>query len=357
VSTDASLVAGGNPSATVGNNASQGAVLVFAPSVCAVLTPTSYTFAPSAQFKPTTFTFTLANTCNSPLDNIAASIGGPFHGDFGVGQGNGIPCGRTLAANSSCNFTVTFVPTYVTDPETATLTISDVDAHSPQQASLSGIGTYSDADFAVAPTSASPASGGSNCTPPSDTSGSCSATVTAGSPAVFTFRFTAINGFSAGVEFDVTSDLPTEASPIVVSTSSVYPSAAGTDITVTVPTTTTAPTAAAQSTKHGFTVSEVATFAIIPSSLSMVAVGWRSRSRSKKRPHRSTLLAILAVLVAAIGLASCDENGGASSAAPPPPPPPPPVARGTYTLTLGANPRGQYPINDAHYATVTLVVQ
>jgi hypothetical protein len=356
VSPDASLVAAGNPSATVGTNASEGAVLVFAPSVCAVLTPTSYTFDPSPQFKPTTFTFTLANTCNSQLENIAASIVGPYQGDFGVGQGNGIPCGRTLAANSSCNFTVTFIPTYVTNTETATLTISDVDAHSPQQAALAGIGAVSDADFAVAPTSASPASGGSNCTPPSDTSGSCSATVTAGSSAVFSFRFTALNGFSAGVEFNVTSDLPAEATPIVVSASSVYPSVTGSDITVTVPTTTTAPTAAAQSTQHGFRVSEVASFAIIPSSLSMLALGWRSRSRSRKRPHRSTRLAILAVLIAGVGLASCDENGGASSFVPPPPQLPP-VARGTYTLTLGANPRGEYPAAGAHYATVTLVVQ
>jgi hypothetical protein len=361
VSPDASVVGGGNPSATDGGNASQGAVLLFSTSVCAVLTPTSYTFPTVPQYKPATFTFTLANVCNSPLNNISPSIVGPQHGDFGVGSGNGIPCGNTLAANSSCNLTVTIVPTYVTSAENATLTVSDADAHSPQQASISGIGSPSNADFALAPTAAYPASSGSNCTPPSDTSGSCSATVTAGSSASFTFRFAALNGFSSGVIFNMQSDLPAGATPLMVSVNqigggitsyAISPSGTGTDVTLTVPTTMAA-TAVVSSAEHDLTVPQVAAFALIPGTLSLVAIGWRSRCR-KGRRYWLGIPGVLAVLMGATGagLDSCSSGSSTST-----PPPPTPLAQGTYHIQVLASPRGESPANSLHSATVTLVVQ
>jgi len=79
---------------------------------------------------------TLSNTSGSPLDGISISISGSNASNFT--QTNNCPI--NLAANSSCTISVTFTPSN-TGSRSATLSIYDADATSPQQVALSGTGT------------------------------------------------------------------------------------------------------------------------------------------------------------------------------------------------------------------------
>jgi hypothetical protein len=96
------------------------------------LTPTSLTF-PQTQVTTSSAAqlVTLTNAGNVPLTLIAASL--PTPSDFTVTNN----CGTSLAAKSTCAFSVTFVPS-ATGTRTSTLTITDA-VHS-QTVALNGIG-------------------------------------------------------------------------------------------------------------------------------------------------------------------------------------------------------------------------
>lgn len=80
-------------------------------------------------------TVTLTNTGNATLKLSSIASGGTNSGDFTESNN----CGTSLAANAKCTLTVIFTPA-ASGPLTASLTISDNAAGSPQSVSLTGTG-------------------------------------------------------------------------------------------------------------------------------------------------------------------------------------------------------------------------
>ncbi|MGA2844816.1 MAG: choice-of-anchor D domain-containing protein [Candidatus Acidiferrales bacterium] len=101
------------------------------------LTPTSYTFATTVVGQPSSDSpavFTLANSSGSTVTSISISFTGANAGDFSQTTS----CGSSLANGSFCLINVTFTPAAV-GSRSATLSVSDSGAGSPQTSSLSGI--------------------------------------------------------------------------------------------------------------------------------------------------------------------------------------------------------------------------
>jgi len=109
-----------------------------APAV--TLSPTSLTFA--SQTVGTTSaaqTVTVTNSGNAALTISSVGLAGTNSGDFA--QTNTCPVSpSTLAAGANCTISVTFTPS-TTSSETASVSISDNAAGSPQTVALSGTGT------------------------------------------------------------------------------------------------------------------------------------------------------------------------------------------------------------------------
>jgi hypothetical protein len=120
-------------------------------------------------------TVTLTNNSAATVTSISITIGGVSSALFA--QTNN--CGSTLAVGANCTIRVTFSPT-IAGAATASLSVSDSDAGSPQTAVLTGTGTTGNPDFGIAamPTTAS---------------------VAAGSTANFTVTVTGLNGFTTPV--------------------------------------------------------------------------------------------------------------------------------------------------------------
>jgi hypothetical protein len=101
------------------------------------LTPTSYSFATTVVGQPSSDSpavFTLANSGGSTVTSISISFTGANAGDFSQTTS----CGSSLANGSFCLINVTFTPAAV-GSRSATLSVSDSGAGSPQTSSLSGI--------------------------------------------------------------------------------------------------------------------------------------------------------------------------------------------------------------------------
>jgi probable HAF family extracellular repeat protein len=112
-----------------------GAATISAPS--AALSPTSVTFSTEAIGTTSAAKIvTLKNTGTTSLTITAIAIAGTNAGDFAQTH----TCGSSLAAGASCNISVTFKPT-ASGMRAAALRITDNVAGSPQQVTLSGIGT------------------------------------------------------------------------------------------------------------------------------------------------------------------------------------------------------------------------
>ena len=120
-------------------------------------------------------TVTLTNNSAATATSISVTIGGVSSALFA--QTNN--CGSTLAVGANCTISVTFRPT-TAGAATATLSVTDSDAGSPQTAVLTGTGTTGNPDFGITvmPTTAS---------------------VAAGSTASFTVTVTGLNGFTTPV--------------------------------------------------------------------------------------------------------------------------------------------------------------
>jgi len=99
-----------------------------------------------------TTTVTLTNSGNATLTITGISITGTNPTDFATTTGNN-PCGSTLAAGASCSIYVTFTPASGVS-FSATLSVADNAAGSPQTVALSGSG-INPADFTVSATPAS----------------------------------------------------------------------------------------------------------------------------------------------------------------------------------------------------------
>jgi hypothetical protein len=132
----------------------------FVPSTV-TLTPASYIFAATAvgsNSGDSPVTFTLTNNTGVTITGVAISSTGANAGDFS----NTTSCVTTLASSASCQIFVTFRPT-ATGTRTATLTVSDSDATSPQTSSLSGTAIPS----VINPSPANPVTFGVAVTDPS----------------------------------------------------------------------------------------------------------------------------------------------------------------------------------------------
>src|SRR5207244_4711907 len=84
-------------------------------------------------------TVTLTNSGTAPLSIATAVLGGANAGDFALASGTTCINGATLAAGANCVLNLTFTPT-AASARTATVTITDDAAGSPQSVSLTGTG-------------------------------------------------------------------------------------------------------------------------------------------------------------------------------------------------------------------------
>jgi hypothetical protein len=133
---------------------------------------------------------TLTNSGNAPLTISSIGIGGTNSGDFA--QTNTCPASNaTLDANASCTISVTFTPAEAGN-RTASVTVADNAAGTPQSLDLVGTGT----DFSIA------AAGGANC--PSGGNCSTAATIKAGQIATYHLQVTPNNGFNGTVALTCT---------------------------------------------------------------------------------------------------------------------------------------------------------
>src|SRR5207244_983311 len=82
---------------------------------------------------------TLTNSGTAPLSIATAVLGGANAGDFALASGTTCINGATLAAGANCVLNLTFTPT-AASARTATVTITDDAADSPQSVSLAGTG-------------------------------------------------------------------------------------------------------------------------------------------------------------------------------------------------------------------------
>src|SRR3989442_4631353 len=82
---------------------------------------------------------TLTNSGTAPLSIATAMLGGANAGDFALASGTTCINGATLAAGANCVLNLTFTPT-AASARTATVTITDDAAGSPQSVPLTGTG-------------------------------------------------------------------------------------------------------------------------------------------------------------------------------------------------------------------------
>src|SRR5437899_3142516 len=104
------------------------------------LSPSNLPCAPQSTLFPYTTLFrSLTNSGTAPLSIATAVLGGANAGDFALASGTTCINGATLAAGANCVLNLTFTPT-AASARTATLTITDDAAGSPQSVSLTGTG-------------------------------------------------------------------------------------------------------------------------------------------------------------------------------------------------------------------------
>jgi hypothetical protein len=123
------------------------------PAPAATLAPSPVAFA-SQTIGATSAatTVTLTNSGNAPMTITGITITGTNPTEFAMTTGSNA-CGSSLAAGASCNIYVTFTPAADVS-YSATLSVADNAAGSPQTVALSGSG-INPADFAVSVTPAS----------------------------------------------------------------------------------------------------------------------------------------------------------------------------------------------------------
>jgi len=178
---------------------------------------------------------TLTNSGNAALDISGITITGTNPTDFAISTGSNA-CGTALAAGANCLIYVTFTPASVATIS-ATLSVTDNAASSPQTVSLSGTGTP----------------------PPTFTLSSPTApqTIQAGGAAQYTITAAAQNGtFSSAVTLAAIG-LPTGA-VATFSPASVTPGSSSANSTLSIQTASTTATAATRSATWPFATSALA---------------------------------------------------------------------------------------------------
>jgi hypothetical protein len=144
------------------------------------ITPATLNFGSIAVGASAILTFTLSNTGNAPINNLALATS---QGDFAIT----VPCTlSTLAPGASCAVTVTFTPSAI-GARNGTITATSSASTSPDLIPLSGTGLINGTfTLTVGGTSSS------------------AATVVSGHPAAFTLTLTPINNFSGTVALTCT---------------------------------------------------------------------------------------------------------------------------------------------------------
>jgi hypothetical protein len=273
-----------------------------APAPIASLSPSTLSFANTTVGATTPAQkLTLSNTGNAPLTITGITLGGANSTNFAETN----TCGATLAASATCTVSVTFTPTAIAT-DSATITIADNAAGSPQTSTLTGAGIAAP-DFTL---TASPQA----------------QTVPGGTPATFNITAGSVNGaFSNAITLTATG-VPTGATATFLP-ATITPGSESSTSVLTIQTT----TALARLRTHAPWL-PVSTLAFcIP------LLWWRKRNRQRLL---SAGLFCLLLTIAATTLSGC---GGGYYAQPP---------SQTYSITItGTSGSTQ------HSTTVTLTVQ
>jgi hypothetical protein len=279
------------------------------PAPIATLSPTTVTFpVTTVGTTSSAQTLTLSNTGNATLTISNVSLGGTNPSEFADTSA----CGSTLAAGASCTITVTFTPDAASS-FTATLSVTDNAASSPQTATLNGTGQTVAADFGITATPAR-------------------LSVPSGVVAQFTLSLTGINGdYDLPVTLSVTG-LPANATASFTPASVVPGSSATSVLSVATPSLT---GAMMLTPPPGHTSNRLPLLAL----LLIPLLGLR-KARKRMSSRAARLLTFAAITFAALlPLSGC--GGGYFGPAP-----------HTYTLTVTGTSG-----NLQHSTTVTLTVQ
>jgi sugar lactone lactonase YvrE len=301
---------------TVTMNAPQSVTANFsAISLAAALRPVALSFTATTGTPSAAQTATLSNTGNVPLAITSITIAGADPGDFS--QTNN--CGSSLVAGSSCSIYVTFTPA-AASTYTATLTVADNAAGSPQTTALSGTGSAPDYNV-------------SSSTP--------SQTVTAGGTATYEVMVKPVVGtYNGSVTLSVTG-LPAAAtatfSPNPVTLGSVTLDASK-RAAATASSATSTLTVQMASTK--LAGSRIKSWPLVAPALGILML---LPSHRLRRWYLRTLLLLFAI-VTALGIVTSMAGCGGGSATP--------KQSQTYTLTITGTSGA-----DTHSTTVLLTVQ
>ena len=266
-------------------------------------------------------TVTLANSGDAPLtiNDPGITITGPNSDDFAISSGNCLASGGSLGIGANCAISVTFTPS-AAGTRTATVSVPDNAAGSPQAVPLSGTGTAAPSfSLTATPTTA---------------------TVTAANSQTFTITVTPSGGFNQTITLSCTDPAP--ASNCTIDNTSISPS--GSPVTATATVTTTKRTIAAP--RSGLRLPPGGRFVGLPwfvglLTLIVLGVGSRSVTKGRRRAWVGLAFAMLCVLLWAAcgGSGNTSTTGGGTTA-------------GDYTLTFTGTGASQ-----THTATVTLTVQ
>ncbi len=250
---------------------------------------------------------TLTNNSKFTLTITSITITGTNAADFS--QTN--TCGASLAVGTSCAINVVFKPSG-TGSESATLTITDSDAGSPQLVQLSGTGISTTPDFSISITPAT-------------------LSVVAGSSAAFTVSVSSLNGFSAATSLACSGAPP--ASTCTLSPTSVTPSgttAVTSSGTINTTVRTIAPPIPTSPFRPNLPIGVLGPTALV---LTLIAASLMASRRASRK------LAWGLAVLAALALSSCSglPRGG--------------TPKGTFTITVKGT-SGSL----THSATTTLTV-
>jgi sugar lactone lactonase YvrE len=265
----------------------------------AALTPASASFGSvTSGTTSAAKTFTLTNSGNATLSISGITLAGANASDFAIGSST---CGEALAASGTCSIAITFTPS-ATGSFSATLSVADNAAGSPQTSALTGTGIVPP-DFTVLATPAAQ-------------------TVASGGVASYSVSVSSTNGSFTNPVTLTAMGLP--GGTITFSRSSVTPGSSSAQATMTVQTT----TQQARAHPHWpFAAPVFAAFLLL-----LPGRRWRSRKAFMN----------LACLIALISIATSTIGCGGGFALP----------AKTYTLTVTGTSGA-----DTHSTTVTLTVQ
>jgi N-acetylneuraminic acid mutarotase len=209
--------------------------IVAAAAPVAVLTPTTLTFSGVSGTISAAQSATLTNSGNATLNITGITVTGTNAADFAIATGSNA-CGTTLAAGANCLIYITFTPASVAT-FSATLSVADNAAGSPQTATLSGTGTPAPT-FTISTTTAPQ-------------------TIQPGGSAQYTITATAQNGTFPSAVSLAASGLPTGA-VATFSPASITPGSSTANSTLSIQTGTTTATAATRSSTWPFATSALA---------------------------------------------------------------------------------------------------